>query len=95
MGLSSSEVKKVKEEFLDGYIKPELKIYAPTCGISNLHVMKVWRHRTFDLKDGESLEDLCLHVSFGEKPSTDTFPFPDEYKEVRIFYSVIGKIKPL
>ncbi len=94
MGLSDIQVKQIKEDFEKKYFFSDpYKVYVNGCGISNLEVMQHTRQEKIDLKHGESLEDLCLRVMLRKIPPKD-LEFPTEYNGVRVFYQVVGKIRP-
>ena len=93
MVLSMAEIKKAKEDFEAEYFKPDLKKYVPSCTISSLRAMQEDRKKNFELKEGDSLEDLCLHASFGAKPP-EKFKLPGEYRGLRVFYTNIAYIRP-
>lgn len=91
MGLSLTEVKDIQEEFNQKYCSHNAyQAYINGCGISRLEVMQHLQQKMLDLKHGESLEDLCLLVNLRRKPPIN-LEFPSEYKEVRIFYTVVGE----
>jgi len=47
-----------------------------------------------DLKQGESLDDLCLIVGFEKTPPKNLLSkLPEEYQGVRVFYEEIGEIR--
>ena len=50
------------------------------------------RNPNFSLKEGESLDDLCLIVEFEEEPPLD-LSLPSEYQGVRVSYTTIGKFE--
>lgn len=94
MGLSIKQLRPIKEEFEQKYLFSEpYSQYANGCGISKLKVRRIIKEN-FELRDGESLEDLCLSVMFEREPPKD-LEFPSEYKGVRVFYDVVGEIKLL
>jgi len=100
MVLNYERVEKIAEQFSKEYTEI---LCGPTCvpnsgqvsiGISNIKTMKILHQPDLELKDGESLEDLCLSVGLTKKPQS-TAHLPQEYQGVRVFYKKIGKIVPL
>jgi len=92
MGLSLDQVKPINEEFKQKYLfgKP-YNAHVNSCSISNLRENQDNKKDSFDLRDGESLDDLCLFVTLRMEPPND-LDFPSEYKGVRVFYKVVGEI---
>ena len=95
MGLSMDRVKQVKKEFQQKYFFGEpYGQYVNGCGISNLGIRQDVKKDALDLRAGESLDDLCLSVTFSTTPPK-SLEFPSEYGGVRVFYDVIGEIRAL
>lgn len=95
MGLSMTQLTQIKEEFQRKYFFSEpYSEYVNSCGISNLRVVQNIKKKSFDLRDEESLDDLCLSIMFKKEPPKD-LDFPSEYKGLRVFYEVVGDIKSL
>ena len=47
-----------------------------------------------ELRDGETLDDLCLSVTL-RKEAPQELKLPSEYRGVRVFYKVVGEIRAL
>ena len=65
-----------------------------------IQLMKLKKSRTYilmnlkedlKLKEGESLDDLCLKVNLKTK-LPPPLTLPSDYNDVRVFYDVIGEI---
>lgn len=94
MGLKRDKLITIKKEFEQKYLlKKPYSNYVNGCGISNLKIIQMFGEK-FSLKKGETLEDLCLSVTFKEQPPNE-LELPKEYKDIRVFYEIIGEIKPL
>ena len=95
MGLSIDQLKPIKKEFQQKYFFSDpYTQYVNGCGISNLRVRQEIKKDQLELRDGESLDDLCLSVMFKTEPPKD-LEFPSEYRGVRVFYEVVGEIRAL
>jgi len=94
MGLSMEQHNIVKQEFAQKYLFQEpFSNYVNLVGTSSLNAMQR-RGEKFDLKAGETLDDLCIGVGFKEQPP-ENLEFPTDYKGVRVFYEIMGEIVPL
>lgn len=95
MGLKRNKLITIKKKFEEKYfLKEPYSNYVNGCGISKLRIAQMIIGEELTLKKGETLEDLCLSVTLEEQPPSD-LELPKEYKGVRIFYEVVGKIKLL
>lgn len=95
MALSMDELKLIKEDFEQKYFFSEpYNEYVNSCGISKLQVIREIGRKNISLRKGESLEDLCLSVTFRKDPPKD-LEFPSEYRGVRVLYEVVGEIRAL
>ncbi len=61
--------------------------YVASYGTSKLAAMA--GDPDFSLREGETLEDLCILVSLRREPPKEIH-FPEEYKGVRIAYRIVG-----
>lgn len=91
MRLSERKLEKVRENFEKEYIKSPYDLYIEGTGIISLKDIKNSGQK-FKLKKGESLDDLCLHVTLSKTLPFDLY-LPDVYNTVRVFYEVIGETK--
>lgn len=85
MGLQFEEVKRIKEEFqrLYVFIKP-YSDYTGGCGISKVGICD-------KAADNSVSEDLCIIVMLRE-PLPPNLSLPTEYRNVKVFTKIIGKI---
>ena len=91
MSITKEQLRPIKKEFQEIYMHTEpYKKYTNGCGISKIKV----KQNDLDLKEGESLDDLCLSVFLREEPPK-SLDLPSEYKGVRVFYEVVGEIRAL
>ena len=89
MVATKEEVQKLKEKFVKEHMMAyPYDEYITGVGISNLRVM--YEKREIELKENESLDDLCLSVYFKKQPP-EHLEFPEEYSGVRVFYQVSGE----
>ncbi len=94
MGLERKIVQQIKKEFYQEYVsKSPFNNYVNGSGLSTLKVQKEVLKKQLNLKSGESLDDWCLTAYLREQPP-ENINLPSEYKGVRVFYTVIGKIIP-
>ena len=94
MGITNEQLTPVKAEFQEKYFFAEpYAQYVNGCGVSTLGLMQELSGKTIDLKNGESLDDLCLSVKLRKAAPTD-LEFPSEFKGVRVFYKVYGPVVP-
>lgn len=93
MGLSKDELEPIQEDLIQKYMLGDPDNFSG-CGISNLRVRKEIKKDKFELRAGESLDDLCLSVMFRKEPPKD-LELPSEYRGVRVFYEVIGEVRAL
>jgi len=83
------EIISIKKEFQKEYFLKEPYLqYVNGCGISRLGKVK---QEDFKLKDGETLDDLCILVTLSKKAPKEVY-LPSEYKGIRVFYEVVGPI---
>lgn len=92
MGFSYKEMETIQEQFIKEYwpeypAEPHASLIN-SVGISTLSTLKELE-RDVRLRPGESLEDFCLDVTLRAQPSLE---FPARYKEVQVFYAVIGEL---
>jgi len=88
------QLRPIKQEFEQNYFLQEpFSDYVNMVCISDLRMIQK-RGERFDLKAGETLDDLCIDVGFRVQPPTE-LEFPAEYQGVTVFYVVIGEFKPL
>ena len=93
MGYNKDEMKKIQESYIIEFWRAPFD-YINSVGISNLKVQKEVNKREFPLREGESLDDLCLRVTFRNQLEPD-LSLPSHYRGARVFYQVIGEIVAL
>ena len=92
MTLSEEQARAIKSEFMRKYFfSGPSSNYMRGCSSSDL---RTWQEKgkEIDLRDGESLDDLCLTVSLRQQPPANII-LPAEYKKVRIFYYLDEKTR--
>lgn len=91
MKMTLDEIAVIKNEYVqDYYNKEDYKGYINGVGISNLK-LSVGKEE-ISLKEGETLDDLCLDVYLIKK-LPEGLTMPSEYKSIRVFYTLISEIK--
>lgn len=83
--MNKEKIKQIQQEFINEYVTPGNKYFSGV-GISGLRV----HMKEAELRENESLDDLCLYVNLKEKPPKE---FPSEYKGARVFYTCVGEIR--
>ena len=91
MGHTIDEIKKIKNLYLNEFKTPPYDKYLNGIGISNLRIRAKLTGEDLKLKEGESLDDLCLKVNLKTK-LPPPLTLPSDYNDVRVFYDVIGEI---
>ncbi len=91
MSFNKRKLEKIRENFEGEYFKPPYDSYINGTGFVPLKEFKNSGQK-LKLKKGESLDDLCLHVTLS-KTLPSNLQLPDLYKNVRVFYEVIGEIR--
>ncbi|MEK6857987.1 MAG: hypothetical protein AABX39_05355 [Nanoarchaeota archaeon] len=89
MSLSERKLEDIRESFEKEYFVIPYNSYITGTGVVSLKELKN-SGQSFRLKKGESLDDLCLHVTLSKTLPSD-LNLPDFYKTVRVFYEVIGE----
>ncbi len=92
MVLREEYVQEVKEEYEEAYLQCEpYSFYAFRCLVSNLRVMRDIEKHQLKLREHESIDDLCLYVSFHSTPPEEV-TFPVIFNQVRVFYRHFGNV---
>ena len=91
MNLSKRKFEKVRKDFEFDYLKPPYASYINGTGLVSFKELKN-SGQNIKLKKGESLDDLCLHVTLSKTPPSN-LNLPDLYKNIRVFYELIGEIE--
>ena len=94
MGLLTDNLKEILADFEQKYRYSEpYNQYVFSCGVSAVNAARDSRKKDLHLREGESLEDLCLIVYLEKKPPT-YLEFPSEYRGVRVVRKFMGKLTP-
>ncbi|MBI5065055.1 hypothetical protein HZA97_02355 [Candidatus Woesearchaeota archaeon] len=92
MSLSKTKLEQIREDFeKEYYFKPPYDSYINGTGLVPLKELKNSGQK-LKLKKGESLDDLCLHVTLSKELPSNV-KLPELYKKVRVFYEIIGEIE--
>lgn len=94
MGLTMDEIKPVQKQFVQEYMMTSpYDQYVNGCGVSSLSTKQDHEGIEINLREGESLDDLCLSVFLKKSPPKD-LELPAEYEGVKVFYEVVGEVLP-
>ena len=92
MSVSIDEIKEIQNDYTREYLQAPYNKYISVVGISKVKPGMDSADGEIGLKEGESLDDLCLSVGFKTVPPKD-MALPDVYKGARVFYKMMGEIR--
>lgn len=94
MGYTMDEMKEVQEAYIAEFWIAPFDEYINSVGISKLRIPRDNLQHQFPLREGESLDDLCLSVTFRKKLFPD-LSLPSHFRGARVLYETIGEIVAL
>lgn len=81
--LDFNDVLEIQNNFIKEYMADPYDGYINMVGVSTVGIM-----------ENNDDNTVCLSVGFREQPPTHV-KFPSEYQGIKIFYKMIGEIRPL